>query len=86
THIIGQVRNIPEMSETVPYDPFKVDVYQLGKASQGLIDQHGGVEFLEPLCEAMTRADPEKRPTETEACQLLETMLSFTEADMNKRV
>lgn len=30
--LVGQERNIPEMSETVPYNPFKTDIYQLGKA------------------------------------------------------
>ena len=26
----GQERSVPELSETVPYNPFKLDVYQLG--------------------------------------------------------
>lgn len=27
---VGQERNVPELSDTVPYNPFKLDVYQLG--------------------------------------------------------
>ena len=30
--IFGQDKTVPEMSLTVPYDPFKMDVYQLGNA------------------------------------------------------
>jgi hypothetical protein len=28
--IFGQVKTVPEQSETIPYDPYKADVYQLG--------------------------------------------------------
>ena len=27
---VGQERNVPELSDTVPYNPFKLDVFQLG--------------------------------------------------------
>ena len=27
---LGQDRSVPEMSNTVPYDPFPMDVYQFG--------------------------------------------------------
>jgi len=30
--IYGQDRDVPELSMTVPYDPFKLDVFQLGGA------------------------------------------------------
>lgn len=36
--LVGQVRGIPEMSKTVSYNPFKTDIYQLGKAFQRLLD------------------------------------------------
>jgi hypothetical protein len=35
---VGQARNVPEMSETVPYNPFKLDVYQLGTAFQPMFE------------------------------------------------
>jgi hypothetical protein len=35
--ICGQARNVPEMSETVPYNPFKLDVYQLGTTLQPML-------------------------------------------------
>jgi hypothetical protein len=28
--VIGQVKTVPKLSDTVPYNPFKVDIYQLG--------------------------------------------------------
>lgn len=34
----GQVRNVPEMPETVPYNPFKLDVYQLGSAFEPMFE------------------------------------------------
>ena len=33
----GQNKNVPEMSLTVPYDPFKLDVFQLGGAMADLV-------------------------------------------------
>ena len=30
--IYGQNKTVPELSDTVPYNPFKVDIYQLGSA------------------------------------------------------
>lgn len=30
TGLLGQDRDVPELSLDVPYDPFKVDIYQLG--------------------------------------------------------
>jgi len=27
---LGQVKTVPELSDEVPYNPFKADVYQLG--------------------------------------------------------
>ena len=28
--VVGQVKTVPELSDTVPYNPFQVDIYQLG--------------------------------------------------------
>lgn len=36
--IFGQDRTVPEMSVTIPYDPFKADVYQLGNVFKRLIE------------------------------------------------
>jgi len=34
----GQNKTVPELSVTVPYDPFKVDIYQLGGVIQELVE------------------------------------------------
>ena len=45
------------------------------------------MEFLLPLHEAMTRANPDERPTAAEAKIMFKNMVSsFTEADMQKRI
>lgn len=31
TGILGRNQNVPELSKTVPYDPFKVDIFSLGQ-------------------------------------------------------
>jgi hypothetical protein len=28
--VCGQVKTVPELSDTIPYNPFKVDIYQMG--------------------------------------------------------
>lgn len=45
------------------------------------------MEFLVPLHEAMTRANPDERPTAAEAHALFKNMISsFTKADLLKRI
>ena len=31
TGVFGRNQNVPELSETVPYDPFKVDIFSMGE-------------------------------------------------------
>lgn len=38
TGVYGQDKTVPELSKTVPYDPFKVDIYQLGGVINELIE------------------------------------------------
>ncbi|KAG8998060.1 hypothetical protein FRB90_012389 [Tulasnella sp. 427] len=67
--VFGQEAS-PELSETVPYDPYKLDVYILGKAYERfLIDRHSGLDILRPLVEYMTPLKPSERPSATEALQ-----------------
>jgi hypothetical protein len=35
---LGQNKTVPELSNTVPYDPFKVDIYQMGGIIQELVE------------------------------------------------
>lgn len=38
TGVYGQDKTVPELSDTVPYNPFKVDIYQLGGVINKLCD------------------------------------------------
>ncbi|KAG8920047.1 hypothetical protein FRC01_000951 [Tulasnella sp. 417] len=58
----------PELSYTVPYDPYRLDIYILGKTYQEiLLDEFINVEFLRPLIDRMTSLNPADRPSSAEA-------------------
>jgi hypothetical protein len=41
---LGQNKTVPELSDTVPYDPFKVKIYQMGGVIQELVE----VSIIQP--------------------------------------
>ncbi|KDR80043.1 hypothetical protein GALMADRAFT_136599 [Galerina marginata CBS 339.88] len=85
--IMGQERNVPEMSDTVPYDPFKLDVYQLGAVILRLIENYEGLEILKPLAGAMTDTNPEKRLTAADSVQKFQELVSpLTEDDLSQKI
>ncbi|KAF7306339.1 Protein kinase domain-containing protein [Mycena indigotica] len=62
--IFGQDKTVPELSDTVPYNPFKVDIYQLGNVFVKLSKKHPAIwRFFCPLLESMTRSNPDERPS-----------------------
>ncbi|KAJ7078440.1 kinase-like domain-containing protein [Mycena belliarum] len=65
---------IPELSQTVGYNPFKVDVFQLGLTMQKLIDTYPDLEDFRPVCQSMTAPDPGDRPTPAGALQHLRSI------------
>ncbi|QRV89239.1 kinase domain protein [Ceratobasidium sp. AG-Ba] len=53
----------PEQADGVVYDPFKVDIYQLGAIiRRDLIPRYKLLGVLLPLARDMTNSDPRKRP------------------------
>ncbi|RDB27810.1 hypothetical protein Hypma_002172 [Hypsizygus marmoreus] len=74
TGILGQDRSVPEASITVPYDPFKVDVYQLGNVILELVKEYDGLEPFLKLGQAMTRRSPDERPSPSEALKQLKQL------------
>ncbi|GJE92558.1 kinase-like domain-containing protein [Phanerochaete sordida] len=69
TGVDGREKSVPELSPDVPYDPFKVDVYILGKLLQRVfLAKYNNVEFLRPLVEYMTTKRADERP---DAAQVL---------------
>ncbi|KAL7282053.1 hypothetical protein ACG7TL_003520 [Trametes sanguinea] len=58
----------PELSKTVPYDPFKLDVFLIGNVIRHTIHEaYTNLPMLEPLMNRMIDPDPSKRPTAAEA-------------------
>ncbi|KAJ7655834.1 kinase-like domain-containing protein [Mycena polygramma] len=55
--------DIPELSQTVPYNPFQVDIYQLGLTMHKLIDAYSDLEEFRPVAANMTAVEPDDRPT-----------------------
>jgi len=76
TEVVGQDRTVPEFKNSEePYNPWKLDIYQLGNAFKTqLVEAYKELDFLEPLISKMTDQEPEKRPSATEAVQLLESI------------
>ncbi|CAE6412349.1 unnamed protein product [Rhizoctonia solani] len=64
----------PEQKQNTPYDPFLVDIYQLGMViKQDIIPLNNALDFLKPLAEKMTLSDPSTRPTLIRAQESMNT-------------
>ncbi|EDR00411.1 uncharacterized protein LACBIDRAFT_334177 [Laccaria bicolor S238N-H82] len=85
---IGQDRLVPEMSTPeIPYDPFKADIYQLGKVILKIISEYEGLELFNVIGETMSKANPDERPLASEASEQLATLiLSLTPLTLRRRV
>ncbi|EGO02257.1 hypothetical protein SERLA73DRAFT_48387 [Serpula lacrymans var. lacrymans S7.3] len=60
----GRDQDVPELSNVVPYDPFKVDVFILGHLYQtDFHEKFHGLDALVPLVHSMTAVDPSVRPS-----------------------
>ncbi|KAI0363590.1 kinase-like protein [Pilatotrama ljubarskyi] len=78
---VGRDKEVPELSKTVPYDAFKVDIYALGNLYFKEFEQkYNSTQFLLPLIEPMLQQRPELRPT---ASQLLQKW-EHIRADLNE--
>ena len=80
TGFLGRDRDPPELSRTVPYDPFKLDIFIIGNMLKREFQKvrsvfwskphsqlttykpFSNVNFLKPLIDEMTQADPSSRP------------------------
>ncbi|KAF9782709.1 kinase-like domain-containing protein [Thelephora terrestris] len=71
TGVLGRDQEPPELSELVPYDPFKLDVFIMGNMlRQDFYNKFANTGFLLPLISRMTAVDPEQRVTAKEALPL----------------
>jgi len=71
----GRDQDVPELSDEVPYDPFKVDIFTIGNVL-GLeyCNIYTNLDFLKPLVGYMSRPDPSRRPSAEEALQRWRTI------------
>ncbi|KAI0657811.1 kinase-like domain-containing protein [Cubamyces menziesii] len=70
--VIGDVgrAEVPELSDTVPYDAFKVDIYALGTVYlKEFESKYKNTDFLGSLVMQMRRERPQERPTAEQALQ-----------------
>ncbi|GBE85440.1 predicted protein [Sparassis crispa] len=59
----GRDKELPELSDDIPYNAYKVDIFILGNLfKKDFVQKYHGLEFLEPLVKAMTARDPAHRP------------------------
>ncbi|KAJ6498032.1 kinase-like domain-containing protein [Mycena vitilis] len=86
--VFGQDKTVPELSDTVPYNPFKVDVYQLGNAFADLVKKYPGMHaHFGSLAASMTRRDPYERPSASQTLSDFEDICSnLTAADLTSRL
>ncbi|KAI0040973.1 hypothetical protein FA95DRAFT_1527043 [Auriscalpium vulgare] len=67
---LGRDQEPPELSDTVPYDPFKLDIFVVGNVfRREYYEVAANLDFLRPFVLAMTKQDPNMRPS---AHELLE--------------
>ncbi|KAH0583283.1 hypothetical protein H2248_011158 [Termitomyces sp. 'cryptogamus'] len=59
--IYGQDKTVPEFQSPNPYNPFLMEIYQLGNVLMNLIKDYDGLESLLELATAMTRHNPNDR-------------------------
>lgn len=99
---VGQDKTVPEFSDVIPFDPFKVDIYQLGGILERVeqvgiftrvqipmktLQDYVGLDFLHPLVESMRNKTPDLRPEAKTALEQFWGLVSkMSEEDMNAQV
>ncbi|KIM71401.1 hypothetical protein PILCRDRAFT_17110 [Piloderma croceum F 1598] len=73
--IVGQVKDIPELSDTVPYNPFKLDICQLGRTILKVSKEYPDLHVFIPFAEHMAHPNSNDRPSATEALAEFEAIV-----------
>ncbi|KAI0724169.1 kinase-like domain-containing protein [Fomitopsis betulina] len=63
--VFGRDQDPPELSDHIPYDPFKLDIFIFGNVLRKSF--YDKFSFMRPIADMMTQPDPAKRPDATEA-------------------
>ncbi|KAK7007415.1 kinase-like domain-containing protein [Favolaschia claudopus] len=82
TGVFGQYwRQTPELSDTIPNNPFKVDIWQLGNVIAILLKKYDGLDIFRDLAGKMTATDPDQRPWIGECLNIFEGITSTIDED-----
>ncbi|KAF8508935.1 hypothetical protein BU17DRAFT_56469 [Hysterangium stoloniferum] len=73
---VGQNYFVPEFSSPVPYDPFPIDIYQVGGVIMNLVEIYYGLNIFRPLAMAMMQKDPALRPDASASLFQFENIVS----------
>ncbi|PPQ80958.1 LOW QUALITY PROTEIN: hypothetical protein CVT26_003529 [Gymnopilus dilepis] len=77
--VLAQDKTTPELSNTVPYSPFPVDIYQIGNVFKRIIKEYEGLTLFAGLAEKMVSKEPKERPTAHEAVQQCKDLIANAE-------
>ncbi|KAJ7750732.1 kinase-like domain-containing protein [Mycena maculata] len=74
----GRLRkHVPEISATIPYDPFKVDIRLLGEMLRSdFLLTYTGLDFIVPFVKKLRHRNPQRRPDAVEALAVFRTLVS----------
>ncbi|KLO08628.1 hypothetical protein SCHPADRAFT_916894 [Schizopora paradoxa] len=71
-----QDKEVPELSNEVPYDPYQTDIFILGNVYRTtLTNIYSNLSFLLPLVDEMTRTQPHNRPSAPEALAMFNSII-----------
>ncbi|KAF7352406.1 hypothetical protein MVEN_01205000 [Mycena venus] len=85
----GRLRkHVPEISDTVPYDPFKVDVRLVGEMLRfEFLEHYLGLDFVIPFMKELRRHSPANRPDAAMALGLFRQLVSrMSDKDLDRPV
>ncbi|KAF9002389.1 hypothetical protein BDZ89DRAFT_1081356, partial [Hymenopellis radicata] len=74
--IFGQYTVMPELSLSVPYNPFKVDIFQAAWTILAFFENYGGLDDFKDFFQTFCTRRPEARPTAAEALAAFESFVS----------
>ncbi|KAF7301144.1 Protein kinase domain-containing protein [Mycena indigotica] len=85
---VGQDKTVPELSDDEPYNPFKVDIYQLGNVFLKQSRRHPTLSpYFGSLLQSMTALDPAARPSAAQLLTAFEDLCSrIPENELDKKM
>ncbi|PIL24563.1 hypothetical protein GSI_12447 [Ganoderma sinense ZZ0214-1] len=76
----GRDKEIPELSNEVPYDAYRADVFALGNLYyKEFISKYHGLDLIQPLVDMMKWKNPAQRPSADAAFHIFESIYGRTD-------